>query len=466
MSSAPKHSEGPSRPDSARLAVSLSRQFEAGSQPERGAESPFAKKTIRAGDGLGLLCEVRGQGDTALVFLHGWCGDREYWKHQVRPFTADYRVVTLDQAGHGESGKDRKVWSADGLAGDVEAVAKSLGLKRVIIVGHSMGGPVALLAAKRMPGTIVAVVGVDSLQNAQFQLPEEVRTKFLADFDKDFNGTMRVVVTGMAHEKTDAELKEWLVTRAEAQDPKMALALMRDLFSLDTVMECGASTPPAGTNSSPLRPSRPTRSTPTSVRSSSKASATTRCWRSRLSSTADSGSCSRSLRSRSEPVSPGTGNCRKYKRSVSRRNSRTKESAAIGGFPFDGGRNGFDNRVWPRCALPPDRAVPKLRRFTRGLTDNASMVHGDRESTAVCESTLIRILAPRWPKWSWRTNAISTRPITPQRRRRSPGQHGCRPNARRSCCVLHRSWRRVTARFANPGAPVSKPSLNGSLCMP
>jgi pimeloyl-ACP methyl ester carboxylesterase len=227
-----KHSEGPG----ARLAVSLSRRFEAGSQPERGAESPFAKKTIRAGDGLGLVGEVRGQGDTALVFLHGWCGDREYWKHQVRPFAADYRVVTLDQAGHGESGKDRKVWSAAGLAGDVEAVAKSLGLKRVILVGHSMGGPVALLAAKQMPGTVVAVVGVDSLQNAQSQLPEQVKTKFLADFDKNFKGTMRVVVTGMAHEKTDAELKEWLVTRAEAQDPKMALALMRDLFGLDTVM--------------------------------------------------------------------------------------------------------------------------------------------------------------------------------------------------------------------------------------
>jgi len=207
---------------------------QAGSQPEHGAERPFAKKTIRAGDGLGLVGEVSGHGDTALVFLHGWCGDREYWKHQVGPFAADYRVVTLDQAGHGESGKDRKVWSAAGLAGDVEAVAKSLGLKRVILVGHSMGGPVALLAAKRMPGTVVAVVGVDSLHNAESQLPEEVRTKFLADFDKDFKGTMRVVVGGMVHEKTDAELKEWLVTRAEAQDPKM-VAIMRDLFGLDTV---------------------------------------------------------------------------------------------------------------------------------------------------------------------------------------------------------------------------------------
>jgi pimeloyl-ACP methyl ester carboxylesterase len=230
MPSAPKHSEGPG----ARLAVSLSRQFEDGSQPDRGAESPFAKKTILASDGLGLVCEVRGQGDTALIFLHGWCGDREYWKHQVGPFAADYRVVTLDQAGHGESGKDRKVWSAAGLAGDVEAVAKSLGLKRVILVGHSMGGPVALLAAKRMSGTVVAVVGVDSLHNAESQLPEEVRAKFLADFDTDFKGTMRLVVGGMVNEKTGAELKEWLVTRAQAQDPKM-VALMRDLFGLDTV---------------------------------------------------------------------------------------------------------------------------------------------------------------------------------------------------------------------------------------
>jgi pimeloyl-ACP methyl ester carboxylesterase len=232
MSSAPKHPEGPFRPERGRGAASS--QLDRGYQPERGAESPFVKKTIRADDGLSLVGEVRGQGDTALVFLHGWCGDREYWKHQVGPFAADYRVVTLDQAGHGESGKDRKVWSTVGLASDVEAVAKSLGLKRVILLGHSMGGPVALLAAKRMPGTVVAVVGVDSLHNAESQLPEEERTKLVWNFDKDFKGTMRVVVSGMVHEKTDAELKEWLVTRAQAQDPKM-VALMRDLFGLDTV---------------------------------------------------------------------------------------------------------------------------------------------------------------------------------------------------------------------------------------
>jgi pimeloyl-ACP methyl ester carboxylesterase len=191
------------------------------------------KKVIRADDGLNLVCEIRGQGDTALVFLHGWCGDREYWKHQADAFAADYRVVTLDQAGHGESGKDRKVWTANSLAGDVEAVVKALGLRRVILVGHSMGGPVALLAAKRMPGTVVAVIGADTLQNAEFESPEDVRKKFMEAFEKDFKGTMRAALAGMVPEKTDAELKTWLVTRAEAQDPKMALGLMRDLSGLD-----------------------------------------------------------------------------------------------------------------------------------------------------------------------------------------------------------------------------------------
>jgi pimeloyl-ACP methyl ester carboxylesterase len=208
MASAPKHSEEPFRPDVARL-------------------------TFRADDGLEIVGEVRGRGDASLVFLHGWCGDREYWKHQVE-FAADYRLVALDQAGHGESGKVRKAWTADSLAGDVEAVVKALCLKRVILVGHSMGGSVALLAAKRMPGTVIAVIGVDTLQNAEFQLPEEVRKSILDGVEKDFKGTARVTIAGLLPEKADAELKTWLQTKAEGQDPKMALALMRDLFGLDT----------------------------------------------------------------------------------------------------------------------------------------------------------------------------------------------------------------------------------------
>jgi len=200
-----------------------------------GATKPM-RKTVRAEDGLNIVCEDRGKGQTTLVFLHGWCGDHEYWKHQVDVFAADYRVVTLDQAGHGASGKDRKSWSFSSLASDVEAVAKALDLRRVILIGHSMGGLVALMAAKRMPDIVIAVIGVDTIQNVELKIPEDFKKPFLEGFRSDFKGATRKGFPGYLPEKADPELKKWLVTKAEEQDPKMAVGLLQDLLSLDTKM--------------------------------------------------------------------------------------------------------------------------------------------------------------------------------------------------------------------------------------
>ncbi|WP_020474836.1 alpha/beta fold hydrolase [Zavarzinella formosa] len=193
------------------------------------------KKTFRAADGANIIGEVRGKGETALVFLHGWGGDREYWKNQAAAFAGDYRIVAIDQAGHGESQTGRKESTVAALAADVETVVKDLGLKRVILVGHSMGGPVALAAAKRLPGTVVAVIAVDTLQNAEAKFPAELGAKLLAGMEKDFKGTIRAgFFTGLLPEKADPELAGWLAKKAEAQEPKMAVALMRDIFTLDT----------------------------------------------------------------------------------------------------------------------------------------------------------------------------------------------------------------------------------------
>lgn len=192
------------------------------------------KKSVKAGDGLSIACDVRGKGDTALVFLHGWGGDREYWKNQADAFASEYTVVTIDQAGHGASGKDRKTWTVEALAGDVESVVKDLKLKRVILVGHSMGGPVALVAAKKLPGTVVAVVGVDTLQDAQMKRPEELVKSLTGGLEKDFKGMVGGMFAAMLAEKADPKLKDWLGEKAASREPAIAIALMKDLFSLDT----------------------------------------------------------------------------------------------------------------------------------------------------------------------------------------------------------------------------------------
>jgi pimeloyl-ACP methyl ester carboxylesterase len=246
------------------------------------------QKIVRADDGLKLVYEDQGEGDTALVFLHGWGGDRQYWKNQVNEFAADYRVIAYDQAGHSQSGKTREHWTVSSLAGDVESVAKALGLKRMILVGHSMGGPVALMAAKRMPGKVVGVVAVDTLQNAEFKRPEEATKKFLADFEADFQGTVRITYSGLLPKDVNADLQNWLSSKAEARIGPwgwayfvISPALISSQSSRRPTCQFARSTPAAGISSSfrPLLIS--TKSMPITMSFSWRALATTPCLKSR-----------------------------------------------------------------------------------------------------------------------------------------------------------------------------------------
>ena len=52
-------------------------------------------------DGVDIHYEVHGEGEPALVFIHGWSCDRSYWRAQVEYFAKQYQVITIDLAGHG-----------------------------------------------------------------------------------------------------------------------------------------------------------------------------------------------------------------------------------------------------------------------------------------------------------------------------------------------------------------------------
>jgi len=191
--------------------------------------SPPVRTTVQSHDGVSIVCESRGAGDTTLLFLHGWCGTHDYWKHQVGVFAKEYRVVAIDQAGHGESGKDREQWTIDSLAADVAAVVKALNLQRVILIGHSMGGPVSVAAAPQLPGVVVGVVGVDTLHNAEFVWNEAEANAFLTGLKSDFKGTLRAGLKGLLREDVDPALLQQLTDDALTRDPTMAIGLMTDM---------------------------------------------------------------------------------------------------------------------------------------------------------------------------------------------------------------------------------------------
>jgi len=201
----------------------------AGTRLPSGPPAAFAL----APDGVRIAYDVRGQGEPTLVLVHGWCCDRSFWREQVDSLARDYRVVTLDLAGHGDSGHERASWSVDVLAGDVMAVADALDLRRIVLIGHSMGGPVSLAAAAKLPGRAVAVIGVDTLHDAEMEWPSEIFEQIVAQYQIDFEGTMRALVRPMVPPEAGQELYEWIVARALLADRTAALELVRAFPSVD-----------------------------------------------------------------------------------------------------------------------------------------------------------------------------------------------------------------------------------------
>jgi len=123
---------------------------------------------ITSADGTHLHVESTGGGDTALVCVHGWMGNVRWWDVVRDAFGGTYQVITVDLAGHGASEKRARP-SAEGYAADIVAAANAASAQRLVLVGHSMSGVYALLAAP-MIERLERIVLVDTIKNLD-QLP-------------------------------------------------------------------------------------------------------------------------------------------------------------------------------------------------------------------------------------------------------------------------------------------------------
>jgi len=96
-------------------------------------------------NGLRLYYELHGDAGEPLVFVHGYIGDSTDWRCQVPEFSRDYRVLVLDNRGHGRSDAptDRAAYTVEHMKADLEQLVDHVGFERYHLVGHSMGGAVA-----------------------------------------------------------------------------------------------------------------------------------------------------------------------------------------------------------------------------------------------------------------------------------------------------------------------------------
>ncbi len=128
---------------------------------------PFATR-----DGVRLFYSESGTGDPPLLFVHGWCCDSTNWRAQVLAFRRRYRIVTTDLRGHGKSAKPKQDYTMDGFASDLEWLIDELDLRRPVVIGHSMGGLVALILARRNKRELRGLVMVDAPLQTAISQPE------------------------------------------------------------------------------------------------------------------------------------------------------------------------------------------------------------------------------------------------------------------------------------------------------
>ncbi len=191
--------------------------------------------SVISADNIQIYYDVYGDHEKTLVFVHGWSCDRSYWNNQVEEFAKKYRVVNIDLAGHGESGSGRDDWTIPAFGADVAAVVNKLKLANVILVGHSMGGPVNIEAALLLGDKVVALIGVDDYQNFEWTMDPEQLPGFITPFEKEFVSSTRHFVKSMFLETADSALVEKIATDMALSPPEMAISAIKNNVLYDDV---------------------------------------------------------------------------------------------------------------------------------------------------------------------------------------------------------------------------------------
>jgi len=223
----------------AAVAVGCSKKEEAPPQPAaaqaHAGPTEGAPRIAIAPDGVHVQYRVYGSGEPALLFVHGWSCDSNYWREQIPVFRKKYTVVTVDLAGHGGTDGNRNEWSIAKFGQDVATAAAAIPNQKIILVGHSMGGPVTIEAARRLKNRVIGIIGVDTFSTVGAPAPTTAQIDAIVKpFEADFIGrTRQLVIEHLFVPGRNTELANKVAYDMSLSPPRVAVPSLRALFEYD-----------------------------------------------------------------------------------------------------------------------------------------------------------------------------------------------------------------------------------------
>lgn len=141
-----------------------------------------ASNAVTSSDGVEIHFDRQGDGSPTLIFVHGWGNDRSVWKAQVAHFSRKYEVINIDLPSFGDSGNNRENFTIVSFGGDIATVIGKLNLEQAVLIGFSMGAPVVIEAANRVPEQVIGVILVDQLHDVEATIPPAA----ISDMERSF----------------------------------------------------------------------------------------------------------------------------------------------------------------------------------------------------------------------------------------------------------------------------------------
>lgn len=191
------------------------------------------EKYAVSSDGQKIHYKESGKGNTAIMFIHGWLGNAEWWNDQQKYFTPEHHIVQIDLAGHGKSDSSRKEWTSSRYADDIKAIAEVIESPEVILVGHSMSGAYVLEASLKIP-KVKALVLIDTLKDLDESFTEEQVEQILSIYRSDFkNAVENILPQYLFAEQTPPGVKERVQKEFLQNEPEKAINALNPLYKTD-----------------------------------------------------------------------------------------------------------------------------------------------------------------------------------------------------------------------------------------
>ncbi|MFX1577217.1 MAG: alpha/beta fold hydrolase [Promethearchaeota archaeon] len=136
--------------------------------------SPKSKKQ----EPVELYYVKKGQG-LPLIFIHGWAASHRFWRHQIPFFAQKYQVIAYDLRGHADSSKPQKSYRVDDHVQDLVTLLADHQISNPVLVGHSLGGMIALQYTLEKPSKPRALVLVGTSPKPVASRKRSIQFSFL-----------------------------------------------------------------------------------------------------------------------------------------------------------------------------------------------------------------------------------------------------------------------------------------------